>query len=113
MMSYGPSDGPQDDRITSVVLDLENLAGPSTSQTLEIGAAITEFKAAGKSVVAFGDFYSQAHYLLASQADHIMLHPEGGMFLEGFSVYRSSCAVSWRKRGSRCMSSGRARTNQR
>ena len=79
----------EDDRITSVVLDLENLAGPSTSQTLEIGAAITEFKAAGKSVVAFGDFYSQAHYLLASQADHIMLHPEGGMFLEGFSVYRS------------------------
>ena len=78
-----------DDRITSLVLDLENLIGPSTSQTVEISAAITEFKAAGKSVVAFGDFYSQAHYLLASQADHVMLHPEGGMFLEGFSVYRS------------------------
>lgn len=78
-----------DDRITSLVLDLENLAGPSTSQTVEISAAISEFKAAGKSVVAFGDFYSQAHYLLASQADHVMLHPEGGMFLEGFSVYRS------------------------
>ena len=78
-----------DDRITSLVLDFENLAGPSTSQTVEISAAIAEFKAAGKSVVAFGDFYSQAHYLLASQADHVMLHPEGGMFLEGFSVYRS------------------------
>jgi len=26
---------------------------------------------------------------LASQADQILLHPEGGMFLEGFSVYRS------------------------
>jgi protease-4 len=78
-----------DDRITSLVMDLENLAGPSTSQTVEISAAIAEFKAAGKSVVAFGDFYSQAHYLLASQADHVMLHPEGGMFLEGFSVYRS------------------------
>jgi protease-4 len=73
-----------DDRITSLVLDLENLAGPSTSQTVEISAAIAEFKAAGKAVVAFGDFYSQAHYLLASQADHVMLHPEGGMFLEGF-----------------------------
>lgn len=78
-----------DDRITSLVMDLENLAGPSTSQTVEISAAIAEFKAAGKSVVAFGDFYSQAHYLLASQADHVMLHPEGGMFLDGFSVYRS------------------------
>ena len=79
----------EDDRITALVLDLENLAGPSTSQTLEISDAMTEFQAAGKPVIAAGDFYTQAHYLLASQADHILLHPEGGMFLEGFSVYRS------------------------
>ena len=81
--------GAVDERITTLVLELEDLAGPSTSQTLEISAAITDFKAAGKSVIAVGDFYSQAHYLLASQADHVLLHPEGGMFLEGFSVYRS------------------------
>ena len=79
----------EDDRITALVLDLENLAGPSTSQTLEISDAMAEFQAAGKPVIAAGDFYTQAHYLLASQADHILLHPEGGMFLEGFSVYRS------------------------
>ena len=78
-----------DERITSLVFDLENLAGPSTSQTLEISSAIEVFRASGKVVIAAGDFYSQAHYLLASQADHILLHPEGGMFLEGFSVYRS------------------------
>ena len=79
----------EDDRITALVLDLENLAGPSTSQTLEVSDAMAEFQAAGKPVIAAGDFYTQAHYLLASQADHILLHPEGGMFLEGFSVYRS------------------------
>ena len=79
----------EDDRITALVMDLENLAGPSTSQTLEISDAMAEFQAAGKPVIAAGDFYTQAHYLLASQADHILLHPEGGMFLEGFSVYRS------------------------
>ena len=79
----------EDDRITALVLDLENLAGPSTSQTLEISDAMAEFQAAGKPVIAAGDFYTQAQYLLASQADHILLHPEGGMFLEGFSVYRS------------------------
>ena len=78
-----------DERITSLVFDLENLAGPSTSQTVEISSAIEVFRASGKPVVAVGDFYSQAHYLLASQADQILLHPEGGMFLEGFSVYRS------------------------
>ncbi|MFL2503092.1 MAG: signal peptide peptidase SppA [Luminiphilus sp.] len=79
----------EDDRITALVLDLENLAGPSTSQTLEISDAMAEFQAAGKPIIAAGDFYTQAHYLLASKADHILLHPEGGMFLEGFSVYRS------------------------
>ncbi len=79
----------EDDRITALVLDLENLAGPSTSQTLEVSDAMAEFQAAGKPVIAAGDFYTQAHYLLASQADHILLHPKGGMFLEGFSVYRS------------------------
>ena len=78
-----------DERITSLVFDSENLAGPSTSQTLEISSAIEVFRASGKPVIAVGDFYSQAHYLLASQADHILLHPEGGIFLEGFSVYRS------------------------
>jgi protease-4 len=78
-----------DERITALVFDLKNLAGPSTSQTLEISSAIEVFRASGKPVVAVGDFYSQAHYLLASQADHILLHPEGGMLLEGFSVYRS------------------------
>ncbi len=78
-----------DERITALVFDLENLAGPSTSQTLEISSAIEVFRASGKPVIAAGDFYSQAHYLLASQADQIWLHPEGGMFLEGFSVYRS------------------------
>ena len=78
-----------DERITSLVFDLEKLAGPSTSQTLEISSTIDVFRASGKPVIAVGDFYSQAHYLLASQADQILLHPEGGMFLEGFSVYRS------------------------
>ncbi|MDA9798988.1 signal peptide peptidase SppA [Luminiphilus sp.] len=79
----------EDDRISAVVLDLENVAGPTTSQTLEISAAIAEFKSSGKPVIAKADFYSQANYLLAAQADQVFLHPEGGLFLEGFSVYRA------------------------
>jgi protease IV len=79
----------EDDRISAVVLDLENVSGPTTSQTVEISAAIAEFKDAGKPVIARADFYSQANYLLAAQADQVLLHPEGGLFLEGFSVYRA------------------------
>ena len=44
----------EDDRITALVLDLENLAGPSTSQTLEISDAMAEFQAAGKPVIEIG-----------------------------------------------------------
>lgn len=78
-----------DDRITSLVLDLEDLAGPSTSQSMEIIEAIDRFSASGKPIVAVGDYFSQSHYLLASQADEIILHPEGGVSLMGFGVYRT------------------------
>jgi len=78
-----------DDRIPVLVMDLQRLAGPSVTQALEIKTAIDTFKASGKPVVATGDFYDQGHYLLASQADTVLLHPEGGINLYGFAVYKS------------------------
>ena len=78
-----------DDRITSIVLDLEDLAGPSTSQSMEIIEALDRFSETGKPVVAIGDYFTQSQYLLASQADTIFLHPEGGISLMGFGVYRT------------------------
>jgi protease-4 len=78
-----------DSRITSIALDLEDLAGPSTSQSMEIIQAIERFSASGKPIVAVGDYFSQSHYLLAAQADEIILHPEGGISLMGFGVYRT------------------------
>ena len=79
----------QDDRITSIVLDLENLMGPSTSQAMEIIDALDRFSDSGKPIVAVGDYFTQSQYLLASQADEIVLHPEGGVSLMGFGVYRT------------------------
>ena len=78
-----------DSRITSIVLDLEDLAGPSTSQSMEIIQAIERFSASRKPIVAVSDYFSQSHYLLAAQADEIILHPEGGISLMGFGVYRT------------------------
>ena len=78
-----------DSRITALVFDLQALNGPSVSHVLELRASIERFKAAGKPVIATGDYYSQAHYLLASQADHILLHPEGGVDMSGYAVYRN------------------------
>ncbi|PDH38075.1 MAG: signal peptide peptidase SppA [Halieaceae bacterium MED-G27] len=78
-----------DPRITSIVLDLEGMVGPSTSQTMEIVEAIDRFKASGKPVLAHADYLSQSQYLLASSADELVVHPEGGAMLTGFGVYRT------------------------
>ena len=56
---------------------------------MEIIQAIERFSASGKPIVAVGDYFSQSHYLLAAQADEIILHPEGGISLMGFGVYRT------------------------
>jgi protease-4 len=54
----------------------------------EIGKAINEFKKSGKPVVAYGDMFSQADYLLASYADQIFMEPSAsaGLILEGVSA---------------------------
>jgi protease-4 len=64
-------EGAEDERVKVLVLDLQQLAGPSTSQAMEISKALETFRATGKPVVAVGDFYSQGQYLLAAQADHV------------------------------------------
>lgn len=54
----------------------------------EIGKAINVFKKSGKPVVAYGEMFSQADYLLASYADEIFMEPSAsaGLILEGVSA---------------------------
>src|SRR5690606_26207755 len=54
----------------------------------ELGEAIDELRAAGKQVVAFGERFTQAQYLLAAHADEVYLDPEGEVLLLGLSGYR-------------------------
>lgn len=77
-----------DNRISALILDLEGLHGTGMNKLLEIGQAIKDFKESGKPVYAYGDFYTQSQYLLASHADKVMLNPEGAVLLEGLGVYR-------------------------
>lgn len=76
-----------DNRIQAMVLDLSMLGRGSVDKMKRIGDAITEFKAAGKKVFAFGGFYSQGQYYLASYADEIHLSPMGAVLLEGYGSY--------------------------
>ncbi len=78
-----------DDRITALVMDLQQLANPTVSQVLEIVPAIKAFRASGKPVIAYADYYDQGQFALAAQADSVLLHAEGGVNLQGFAVYKS------------------------
>ncbi len=73
-----------DDRIKAIVLDTSNLLGGSTAVLSTFKAALLDFKQSGKKIYAYGDWYSQSQYYLASQADEVYLNPEGAVGLMGF-----------------------------
>jgi protease-4 len=77
-----------DSRIKLIVLDLSNLSSSGLSKLQEIGAALRDFRTAGKRVVAAADSLDQSQYYLASQAGEVYLDPMGLVYLDGFSYYR-------------------------
>ncbi|HEX3913033.1 MAG TPA: signal peptide peptidase SppA [Steroidobacteraceae bacterium] len=77
-----------DSRIKLIVLDLDQLDASGLSKLQEIGAALRDFHASGKRVIAMGDSYSQVQYYLAAQAGEVYLDPMGEVSVHGFSYYR-------------------------
>ena len=77
-----------DARIKLIVLDLGSLDASGLSKLQEIGAALRDFRAAGKRVVAAADSLDQTQYYLAAQAGEVYLDPMGLVYLDGFSYYR-------------------------
>jgi protease IV len=78
----------QDKRIKIIVLDLANLHSAGVSKMTAIGEALNEFKAAGKTVIAHGNYFNQNQYFLASYASKIYLNNQGMVSLDGLSRYR-------------------------
>jgi len=85
----GLSYAKDDDRISSVVLDLSAMPGGGLSKLERIGAAIDDFKQSGKPVIASADYFGQGSYYLAAHADSIYMHPDGALILSGFGSYRN------------------------
>jgi protease-4 len=78
-----------DPAVTVLVMDFDQLLSVGISKSQEIAIAVEAFKTSGKPVVALGDYFTQDQYLLASYADTVILHPFGGVAIEGFSSYRN------------------------
>lgn len=77
-----------DDRIVGIYLDGTNSTGISNlgfASLKEIRKALTQFRAAGKQVIAYGVDLGEKEYYLASVADTVVLNPFGAMEINGLS----------------------------
>lgn len=78
-----------DERIEVVYLELGSVLGAGIDKLERIAAALLEFRATGKTVVATADFMSQPAYYLAAHADEVYLHPDGALLLQGYGRFRN------------------------
>lgn len=74
-----------DARVKGIYLNFTGLGSITTGALEEMRSALVDFKQSGKFVVAYNETYSQGAYYLASVADKVYLHPEGGFSWVGFA----------------------------
>jgi protease-4 len=77
-----------DDNIQRVVLLTDGFSVSGFAALRELGAALRDFRAGGKQLVAYGSLMDQKAYYLAAQANEAYLDPDGGVLLEGLGRYR-------------------------
>ena len=79
----------KDDRIKFVVLELDNIYGTGQVVLFDIGKALEKIKEAGKTIISTADSYDESAYYLASFSNEVIMNPDGFIFLEGYSRYRT------------------------
>ena len=75
----------EDERIQGIFLDMESINLGQASLSL-IRSSLETYKESGKFIYAYGDYYSQKTYHLASLADDIYLNPMGSVDFRGYSA---------------------------
>lgn len=75
----------EDDNIKGISIN-NNYISAGISTTQAIRKALSDFKESGKFIYAFGDYYLQKDYYLASVADSIFLNPVGALDFKGLSA---------------------------
>lgn len=78
-----------DPNIDLIVIRPEQLSGGGIATLREVGRALERVRAAGKEIIAYGDYYDQRGYYLAAHADRVYMSPNGGLLLQGLGRYRS------------------------
>ena len=81
---YSIEEAAKDDNIAGISLESQYVQA-GWSQTRSIRKALENFKKSGKFIYAYGDFFSQKSYYLASVADSVFLNPVGQIDFKGLS----------------------------
>lgn len=79
----------EDDRIAQVLINTDQLWALGPGMQRELRDALAAFRTSGKRVVAYGGYFAQSQYFLASLADEVWLDPDGIVFLEGYGAFRN------------------------
>ena len=79
----------KDQNIDRVLLKLDDFQGGGLVSLREAASAIEKFKASGKPVVAWSTMYDQRQYYLAAHASQVLVHPLGGVLIEGLGRSRN------------------------
>lgn len=79
----------KDPAITHALLLTDELQGGGLPSLHEVARALERFKAAGKTVVAWGSDFDQRSYYLAAHANEVWLHPMGAISVQGYGRYRA------------------------
>jgi protease IV len=72
-----------DDRIKTVVLDLDSFGGAGRVALENVGEALDKVRGAKKPVLAYATGYFDGNYALAAHASEIWLDPMGAAFIAG------------------------------
>ncbi|GGI73423.1 protease 4 [Polymorphobacter multimanifer] len=72
-----------DNRISTLVLDLDTFIGSGQANLQAIGRALTAFRKSGKPIEAYATAYTDDSYYLAARADRVWLNPFGGVLVSG------------------------------
>jgi protease IV len=75
-----------DARIELVAMNFDDLQSVSVAHAFALADAVSALRSAGKRVIAYGSYFSQQAYLIASAAEAVYLHPYGQVVLPGFEI---------------------------
>ncbi|HPF71279.1 MAG TPA: S49 family peptidase, partial [Candidatus Krumholzibacteria bacterium] len=79
---FGLARAADDDRISALVLDLQGIDA-DWAKVDELAGAIGRFRQSGKPVIAYMDGADTRDYVLAAQADQVIMSPEANLMILG------------------------------